>query len=212
MKSQKLSVLGFGLSLFLGILGNTAASNAATFSDLSSIDLTSPGDNLLTLDSTTGLKWLDVSETYDRTIADGEIPGFRLATFEEVTDLFSGFPRLEDLDDDGAQSELISLISIFGGVDGQENDYLGGLVKLDDGSEQATTFTCAEISQGISPACRDSIGIYELDESIPLTGVYMVQADSSENPAPVPEPSTVFGFIAVLATGIILKQNSLSKV
>lgn len=76
------------------VFGLFASSAAAA---LSSTDWLAPGDGALTLDSATGLYWLDVPVTADRTYfsvlantAVGQpLEGFRYATAAEVVQLFT---------------------------------------------------------------------------------------------------------------------------
>lgn len=62
---------------------------------LVTVDLGSPGDGLLTLDTSTGLRWLDVDATLGLTAAQvlagegGWIRSFRYATTDEVRTLFA---------------------------------------------------------------------------------------------------------------------------
>ena len=208
----------FGLGLLVGIFFNTASLYAATLSDLSSVDLNSPGDRLLTLDSTTGLRWLDLRETFGRTIADGSLPGFRLATFEEVDNLFSGFPSTDIETETSTIEEVLALdretdtiISIFGGLDSVDFDELAGLVLSDEPPMQATLYSCLTSSPVSAFGCSGNNQRFDLDESRQYgekyVGVFMVQADSSEPPAAVPEPFSIFGLFAVFAAGVFLKRN-----
>lgn len=81
------------LALALGAI--SSGSNAA----LLSVDWQSPGDNLLTQDTVSGLQWLDLTVTYGLTHdfvsgqlgAGGQFEGFRYATDAEVQDLWSNF-------------------------------------------------------------------------------------------------------------------------
>ena len=69
--------------------------NAAAESPVS-VDWKKPGDGLLTYDSATGLEWLDLSYTTDRSYNDvagqlqpgGEFDGFRYASIAEITNLW----------------------------------------------------------------------------------------------------------------------------
>jgi len=69
-----------------------SSSNATLITDLSALDWLVAGDNKLTLDGTTGLEWLDVSETYGNSILNTEAESFfgefRWATSLEIENLF----------------------------------------------------------------------------------------------------------------------------
>ena len=58
---------------------------------LVSMDLNTSGDGLITLDESTGLKWLDLSVTVGQNYVDAETlnPGWRYATNAEVEAIFS---------------------------------------------------------------------------------------------------------------------------
>lgn len=65
--------------------------------NLASVDLASPGDALLTLDSSTGFRWLDLTETRNfscdamdaELLPGGQFYGFRRASAAEVDVLFT---------------------------------------------------------------------------------------------------------------------------
>ncbi len=84
----------------------------ATRAELVSQDYLVPGDGLLTLDSQTGLRWLDVSATQGLSAkqvlsgAGGWFPSFRYATYTELSVLFehAGLPNLA-----GPNGSLIAL-------------------------------------------------------------------------------------------------------
>ena len=66
---------------------------------LISADWQTTGDNLITLDTVTGLQWLDLTETYGAQFssvnteleAGGQFAGFRYATDAEVINFWSNF-------------------------------------------------------------------------------------------------------------------------
>lgn len=75
--------------------------------DLISEDLATEGDGLLTVDTDTGLEWLDLTETEDMTLADilaalapgGMLEGFRFALASEVYTLLRNAGLPEDVGD-----------------------------------------------------------------------------------------------------------------
>ena len=89
MKKQLLA----RLAMFLFVFGLSSTSGAALIKQ----DLSNTGDGLLTLDSTTGLSWLNVSATVNHSYNDVisgyggfvNTMGFRYATIAEVGQLFS---------------------------------------------------------------------------------------------------------------------------
>ena len=89
-------------NIFLALLTVASVIFASTVTARAVItekDLFSPGDKLLTLDSTTGLEWLDVYETRGLSYNDVAISdiggfislGFRHATIDEVLALYGEF-------------------------------------------------------------------------------------------------------------------------
>ena len=95
-------------------------------SSLVSEDWKTTGDNLITLDTITGLEWLDLTET--RNISrdyvltqfgsGGEFAGYRYATSAEVVDLWSNFGinlnASAPFGSTGVNSNLITATSILG--------------------------------------------------------------------------------------------------
>jgi hypothetical protein len=76
----------------IAILANTAAQ-----AELRSVDMVAPGDGLVTLDTETEFRWLDLTETLHWSINQFQAnppDGFALATVEQVTTLFldAGLP------------------------------------------------------------------------------------------------------------------------
>lgn len=74
--------------LFISFLLVSGSAYSTVFSDLSSKDWKSSGDNLITYDSSTGLEWLDLSQTLGNSILDTEqevfFGEFRWATLSEI--------------------------------------------------------------------------------------------------------------------------------
>lgn len=99
------------------------ASAAMAHAGLSSQDLVAPGDALLTVDSQSGLAWLDLSETrgrsFNETLAGPWLAlGFRLATRDDVRGLLAA----------GGQVGEQPFLSLLGGVPAPEDvsTLLGG--------------------------------------------------------------------------------------
>lgn len=77
---------------FVGVLA--AGLSSVAMAGLSAADLSTQGDGLLTLDSQTGLAWLDLSQTMGQSLsqvvaANWLAQGFRLATRQDVADLLA---------------------------------------------------------------------------------------------------------------------------
>lgn len=71
-----------------------AGVSSVSLAGLSSADLSTQGDGLLTLDSQTGLAWLDLTQTMGQSLnqvaaGDWLAQGFRLATQQDVSDLIA---------------------------------------------------------------------------------------------------------------------------
>lgn len=81
-----LKKLLFSASILLASMGANA--------EFSSIDLNAEGDNLVTIDSETGIEWLDFSVTSEDSYQDvlarlqGDLKGWRLPTESEVVSFF----------------------------------------------------------------------------------------------------------------------------
>ena len=87
-----MNIIKFTWALLLTAWMSTA--NATLITELSERDWRSDGDKLLTYDSSTGLEWLDLTVTVDKSILDTEqeeffVSGeFRWATFSEIDGIF----------------------------------------------------------------------------------------------------------------------------
>jgi hypothetical protein len=90
MKNIRLILIYFFLALSYTV-------SVSTYAALTEADWLAPGDGLLTIDESTGLKWLDLTATINRTFNDvstqfdpgGDFEGFRYATNDEVINFFS---------------------------------------------------------------------------------------------------------------------------
>ncbi len=123
----------------------TATANAA----LTSEDWQNPGDGLLTVDSDTGLRWLDWSYTVNRSYNDvfsqlgagGEFEGFRYATESEMRTLYAnaGAVSIAPIDgtDVGNIPALNLLSSLLGDTFASGSEAIYGLEG--NASEQASS-------------------------------------------------------------------------
>lgn len=86
---------GIALTLTLSLFAAGSAN-----AELVSSDWLSEGDNLVTLDTSTGIEWLDLTQTKGmsarQVLSDSRFEGWRLATFEELIPLFQNY--LPDVD------------------------------------------------------------------------------------------------------------------
>ena len=202
---MKFTFLYIGLTLSIALLSNIA--NAA----LINADLNSTGDNLLVLDTSTTLEWLDLTATGGLSLdnAFDTYSEFRLATVDEVSDLFTKlfptyspntFPLNFYQSSEGvvstAAAEIDNSLSLIGGwminVDYQYGLYQdssdGGIFKLmgsySNGSDRRI--------YGMDYA--DDYTNYTIDPLMNF-GYYMVKGDRI---SAIPEPS----ILAIFALGM----------
>lgn len=189
--------------LLLGVSTNT---NAA----LMSTDWMTAGDNALTLDESTGLEWLDLTQTAGRNyndivgldgsnelVAGGNFAGFRYATLIEVETLYlnHGFPSTNIIGQTNfnpIESALAqSFINLFGNTSGNIL-YSRGIYEASPSpgfhyyADVGFLFinTVARVQPGLT--------VSDSNNNI-LAGHFLVRSNS------VPEPST----FALLSTGLI---------
>ncbi|GAA6170633.1 hypothetical protein NBRC116592_03030 [Colwellia sp. KU-HH00111] len=174
---------------------------ATLISDLTEVDWQVAGDNLLTLDGSTGLEWLDITHTAGNSIVDTESEGFfgefRWATQLEIEGLFDAV-----LIGDGYRystnatitSNAIRFQELFGVIDlytqgvsrGSVNpagNYGLGYVRLRDG--------VAAVNDPLVNCCWSETNNFH------RLGSWLVRSQTASNT--VPEPST----LAIFALGVI---------
>jgi hypothetical protein len=201
-----------------GILSAPAGATLIT------VDLVSPGDGLITLDTETGLEWLDLTESVNRSFDDvsgqfgpGEdFEGWRHATGSEVCRLVSTyavavgpvcpefFVRLE-----GSDEVVTHLLSFLGVTSTPPSQFSVGWYDDGGGSTPAPGFaglsnaTISDPTVQIILILDDFVGFtpenpIDYTEPFPEWGHSLVRS--------VPEPSTLallllgFGFLARRAT------------
>ena len=190
------------VTAILGILASSA--NAV----LMSADFLSTGDGLLTVDSGTGLEWLDMTQTlnqsYNTLIAgyNGYTTtyGFRYATAAEVTTFFTnaGIPVIDQFVFDNYQAANVdpanALIALIGtgspsfmdaiiADPADASSHRAAVIQGTPNLASATaTFVCAQC------------GIWNDSATEPRIGSFLVRAGSSQ----VPVPAT----LALLALGV----------
>lgn len=143
---MKIKTLSYLVVSFLVIISNAiGAVNATLISDLSARDWKVMGDNALTYDASTGLEWLDLSETYGNSILDTEAEyfygEFRWANSNEIVNLLNSV--LGKADNVGNYSSEARTNAIM----------FTGLLGLDD----------AGYSQGISRGSSAGLNIYNIE-------------------------------------------------
>ena len=115
---------------------------------LEKVDWKNPGDELLSYDSTTGLYWLDLTETRGQSynsilskIQNGELSQFRYATLAEVHSMFISnfdiklsYPQIYNITEYG---KIVLASSYFGDISGNSNyeHWMLGLTSTDHFSE-----------------------------------------------------------------------------
>ena len=175
-------------------------------------DLYTAGDNLITLDTKTGIQWLDLTATtnlsYNDILADagGWISsGWRHATIGEIDSLYSAFglenrkyspPNRNEID---MFTDLFSLLgetapdenetyrNSYGLVGGDFSDFrpLYGMLLADDGSWATTGYVGGSIDRSASP----------------ILGHWMVKTTA------VPIPSSFLLFLSGLSFFYFSKKN-----
>lgn len=99
-----------------------AAASSFANASLVSVDLHAPGDGLLTLDTTTGFRWLDLDQTTFRTynemtaelLPGGEFYGYRRATMHEVDELYTNAGITQRGSFFGQVAEVQGLLDLIG--------------------------------------------------------------------------------------------------
>ncbi|MEJ2611553.1 MAG: hypothetical protein P8179_16085 [Candidatus Thiodiazotropha sp.] len=198
------------------VLAFITSANAALISQ----DLSASGDGLITYDSATGLSWLDAPLTAGRTYAEVASGfggyttnfGFRYATEEEVTVLFSnagvvqgniwGYWNYENPNylASGALSSLL-------GQTYREPDRTGVMWELTFGilasSSESHIYSVVGTNYNADSFAFQSYGTLTEFESFPYMGSFLVRESS---PAVVPLPSALWLFMSGLGTLVGLKK------
>lgn len=172
-----------------------------------SVDWETSGDNLITRDTSSGLDWLDLTETngisYDDILpqldSGGQFDGWRYATNDEVVALWSNFginlsSSPAPLQTNGLNADMVNVVAIIGNIypEWHPTDYPYGAVGYTgDLHTNGTIYTMGSYySSDINRTTywtAGSTSTQSYDQSINL-GSYLVQTSS------VPIPSTVWLF------------------
>lgn len=197
MKYQSYHRVIAGLALF----GACSLSQAA----LIEADLNAVGDKLLTVDTSTGLEWLDVTATVGLNYFPAEatayvtVQGFRHATQSEVSGLLAAFGINDIGSDTVANLNPVKLaLTYLGNLGSGENHFLQGVYEFNG------TNLAANLLQ-VNPFSTDTTGFGNLVQGSPVSkshdyggytgiGHYLVR-----DVAPVPLPATLALFAMGLA-------------
>lgn len=182
MKKKRWLILMAGMML-LGMMGVSSAA-------LSERDYLSQGDGFITLDDTTGLQWLDLTQTRETRPIElsGTLgaDGWRIATTGEVQALAAGYL--------GSASEIENFVMLFG-TTYDENGAVAGSVswgRFLDGNTGTSMDGLIVRDDSFSFRFVDSP-----DDSQPFSfsGTFFVRQD----PSPVPLPSALW----LLGSGLL---------
>ncbi len=177
--------------------------------DLLQLDSPRFGANSLTLDTRTGLTWLDLPFTLDlsylgaeaATQPGGQLAGFRHATAQEVLSLYgsAGFGEGLILQSNPSFQSVVSLISLVGQTSTQDGapEAFGLTATLVDGASELASMDYETFS-GTPAYLVDSTTRYGLDTHYPTIGNWMVV---------VPEPSTCALLLAAGALMVLLPRR-----
>ncbi len=175
---------------FVGVLA--AGLSSVAMAGLSAADLSTQGDGLLTLDSQTGLAWLDLSQTMGQSLnqvvaANWLAQGFRLATQQDVADLLAHgaaqapfLALLGGVPASSSQGDKSTVLKAVVGGDRASSDVLVPVLTVLETVYSSTSLP----SYPYSPAFSDAIASGEVlyggviagrDPSAPEAGVYVRQ-------------------------------------
>jgi len=169
------------------------------------------GDGLITLDTSTGLEWLDLTASTNRSYVDistqfeagGAYEGFRYATNDEVQMLFT----IAGISDDFTIANYIpavELVSLLGSTSSNSSQtWARGLSGTEYSSFSSTThywMPDIEIRSSGGTANADVNGFASLGYSAPSIGSWLVREAS------VPEPSIILLLISGLFLQISIRR------
>ena len=202
--------------------------NAVLISD----DLYATSDGLLTHDTDTDLKWIDISQTLGMSYnqASSQFSGFRHATSNEVITMFANSGVPEDTPTTNGYQPALNLAETldtswrYQGINGVYNfsHYIGGSIFFDEANNRwtvsngvvfryddvslssVTDYSARYRSGGSTTGFPSSSG---LDYSNSYTGWYLVQ-DNSISSVPVPAAFWLFGSGLIGLVGIARRKKA----
>lgn len=200
-------------SYFLGAIVLYAISTVANGS-LVELDWQAAGDGAITYDTATGLQWLDLGASFNRSFDDvstqlgagGDFQGFRYATEAEVRVLFAdaGIPDLSGSWSPANYQPVLYLQSLIGITRGSFGESFG-----------------ATGDQGVNPSYLLGIGLQQ--QSNPASSVYQqarvlvndtIATDQTAflshwlvKPVPVPSATWLFGAGLLGLTGFARRKR-----
>ena len=208
------------------LITSIALASMGANAELISTDWKTTGDNLVTLDTETGIEWLDLTQTIGMSINEVEgllnstFEGWRLPTVSEVTQMmmtaFSS--QVEAVQATGSWSvtsasvdnEADNFMALFGTTYASGTyDYSLGLIKNDvvDATHSALT------SGSMDRASDDYLILFsnsntssDLDYASELSGVFLV-SDGSETPPQNVPVSAAFSLLGLGLIGFRRKQK-----
>jgi hypothetical protein len=162
------------------------------------VDLDALGDRLVTRDTASGLDWLDLpltlNRSYDDVVADigrGLPADFRHATQDEVSTLFVsvgvGVPINASSAAYPGGVDLLNLLGCVGWLCGTSTEYLTGILALDSRdppNPQALQMLVNHVQQNVNATL---LGGLERNEALNESGHFLVR------PIPDPTPAVLLG-------------------
>jgi len=200
------------LAVFLCIIALTFSIIGKANALLVEIDRYTPGDALITLDTTTGFEWLDVTETmnmsYEQVWANAQLgaEGWRHATNFEVTDLFDRYLTLQNV---GEIQGYFGITHYFDSTQPDADFWMthGFITYIGGRSPYGNAFIKRMRGDRLIWEARD-FSRWNTNQAEPYVGHWLIRQAST--PTPVPEPSTMLllslGLIGILG----LKRKSKS--
>lgn len=178
-----------------------------------SVDWKTGGDSLLTRDLSSGLEWLDLTETMsggsNRTFDDvagqfgagGEFSGFRHATIAEVTAFWTsaGIPDINAGGTTANHDSVTNLISLLGDTSPGGTGFSLGITGQSDSAGTHVFAELFEVTPTIGRAVTDAGDV--ADDATTLNGGhYLVRAVA------VPEPSSI-AILFMTMIGVLVLQT-----
>ena len=201
------------IAFIMAILFSSVVSSASLVAN----DWHSSGDGLLTYDSVTGLKWLDLSYTFGQTLngvlgqtASGNpLNGFRMATSAEVLNLYTDAGiHFGDSGYDAAQASAADLLQSFMGGRGIGGSWEGGTWIESAGfamnSGNVNTFVIEHTTGGpiYSPYSHTWSADRMIGEGYVQNGTYLVMMNVGTVPSSqTPIPAAIWMVGSALAAG-----------